>query len=152
LRTCSASIEAGRPLIDAGRLCLRDTLELTFTSQVGLELGEHAKHIEEALAGGGAGVDRLLGRSQARTLFCCRGARPNAGPSDGRPNVPWLSGDAGAELLKPVANDYLQRWPVSRRVNSSKADADDATLIERFAIDLKPGHAPIHRYYRSTKP
>jgi hypothetical protein len=24
----------------------------------------------------------------------------------------------------------LQRWPVSNRVNSSKADADDATLIE----------------------
>ena len=24
----------------------------------------------------------------------------------------------------------LQRWPVSKRVNSSRADADDATLIE----------------------
>jgi hypothetical protein len=29
----------------------------------------------------------------------------------------------------------LQRWPVSKRVNSSKADADDATLIER--VELK---------------
>jgi hypothetical protein len=27
-------------------------------------------------------------------------------------------------------NDYLQRWAVSKRVNSSKADKDDATLIE----------------------
>jgi hypothetical protein len=27
-----------------------------------------------------------------------------------------------------VPNDYLQRWPV-KRVNSSKADADGATLI-----------------------
>jgi putative SOS response-associated peptidase YedK len=44
--------------------------------------------------------------------------------------TPWLSEDAGAEYLKPVPNDYLQRWPVSKRVNSSKADADDATLIE----------------------
>jgi len=44
--------------------------------------------------------------------------------------APWLSGEAGAEYLKPVANDYLQRWPVSKRVNSSKADADDPTLIE----------------------
>jgi hypothetical protein len=26
--------------------------------------------------------------------------------------------------------DFLQRWPVSKRVNNSKADADDATLIE----------------------
>jgi putative SOS response-associated peptidase YedK len=42
----------------------------------------------------------------------------------------WLSGEAGMELLKPEPNDYLQRWPVSKRVNSSKADADDPTLIE----------------------
>jgi putative SOS response-associated peptidase YedK len=45
--------------------------------------------------------------------------------------TPWLSGDAGAKYLKPVSNDYLQRWPVSKRINSSKADADDPTLIER---------------------
>jgi putative SOS response-associated peptidase YedK len=44
--------------------------------------------------------------------------------------APWLSSEAGAEVLKPTPNDYLQRWPVSRRVNSSKADADDPTLIE----------------------
>jgi putative SOS response-associated peptidase YedK len=46
--------------------------------------------------------------------------------------APWLTGEAGAEVLKPASNDYLQRWPVSKRVNSSKADADDATLIERL--------------------
>jgi hypothetical protein len=33
-------------------------------------------------------------------------------------------------------NDYLQRWPVSRGVNSSKADADDPMLIE--SIQLAP--------------
>ena len=44
--------------------------------------------------------------------------------------APWLSGEAGAGILKPAPNDYLQRWPVSKRVNSSKADADDVTLIE----------------------
>jgi hypothetical protein len=27
--------------------------------------------------------------------------------------------------------DFLQRWPVSKRVNSSKGGADDPTLIER---------------------
>jgi putative SOS response-associated peptidase YedK len=41
---------------------------------------------------------------------------------------------AGAEVLKPPPNEYLQRWPVSKRVNSSKADADDATLIERVEL------------------
>jgi putative SOS response-associated peptidase YedK len=43
----------------------------------------------------------------------------------------WLSGSGGLELLKPAANDLLQRWPVSKRVNSSRAPADDATLIDR---------------------
>ncbi len=34
----------------------------------------------------------------------------------------WLAGTAGTELLKPAPNDYLQVWPVSRRVNSSRAE------------------------------
>ena len=42
----------------------------------------------------------------------------------------WLSGNMGVEELTPASNDYLQRWAVSKRVNSSKADKDDATLIE----------------------
>jgi hypothetical protein len=33
----------------------------------------------------------------------------------------------GLELLKP--DDLLQKWPVSKRVNSSRATADDPTLI-----------------------
>jgi putative SOS response-associated peptidase YedK len=41
---------------------------------------------------------------------------------------PWLSGNAGIEVLQPAANDVLQKWPVSKRVNSSRAtegrDAD----------------------------
>ena len=48
---------------------------------------------------------------------------------------PWLSGEAGLELLKPAADDALQQWPVSKRVNSSKAPADDAILIDR--VDLE---------------
>ena len=46
----------------------------------------------------------------------------------------WLNGAMGAEELKPAPNDYLQRWPVSKRVNSSKADKDDATLIDKVAL------------------
>jgi putative SOS response-associated peptidase YedK len=42
----------------------------------------------------------------------------------------WLSGSAGLELLRPAAEDLLQRWPVSRRVNSSRAPSEDATLIQ----------------------
>ena len=41
----------------------------------------------------------------------------------------WLSGNMGVEELKP-RNDYLQRWAVSKRVNSSKADSNDPTLID----------------------
>ena len=43
---------------------------------------------------------------------------------------PWLGGEAGKEILLPAPNEYLQRWAVSKRVNSSKADKDDKTLIE----------------------
>jgi len=45
----------------------------------------------------------------------------------------WLAGSPGLELLKPVADDYLQVWPVSRRVNSSRAPGDDPALIEQIA-------------------
>jgi putative SOS response-associated peptidase YedK len=42
----------------------------------------------------------------------------------------WLAGTAGTKVLRPAANDYLQAWPVSKRVNSSRAPSDDPTLIE----------------------
>jgi putative SOS response-associated peptidase YedK len=38
--------------------------------------------------------------------------------------------DASA-LMKPAAEDLLQKWPVSKRVNSSRTSDDDPTLIER---------------------
>jgi len=44
----------------------------------------------------------------------------------------WLAGTAGGELFTPAGNDYLQAWPVSRRVNSSRAPGDDPTLIDRI--------------------
>jgi putative SOS response-associated peptidase YedK len=47
---------------------------------------------------------------------------------------PWLSGEAGAGILKAVANEFLRRWPVSKRINSSKADAEDATLIAKVEL------------------
>jgi len=45
----------------------------------------------------------------------------------------WLRGMAGADVLKPAPDGLLQMWPVSRRVNSSRAPGDDPTLIEGFA-------------------
>ncbi len=47
---------------------------------------------------------------------------------------PWLSGNAGLDLLKPAAEDLLQRWPVSKRVNSSRASDDDPTLIDPVEV------------------
>ena len=47
---------------------------------------------------------------------------------------PWLRGEASLEYLKPAPNDLLQKWPVSKRVNSSRADADDSTLIEKVEL------------------
>jgi putative SOS response-associated peptidase YedK len=47
---------------------------------------------------------------------------------------PWLSGKAGPELLKPAAETELQRWQVSKRVNSSRAPDDDSTLVDRIPL------------------
>jgi putative SOS response-associated peptidase YedK len=47
----------------------------------------------------------------------------------------WEHGDPqdAAELMKPCREDMLQKWPVSKRINSSRAPADDASLIERVS-------------------
>jgi hypothetical protein len=39
-----------------------------------------------------------------------------------------------AALMKPADEDTLQRWPVSKRVNGSRAADDDPTLIEPITI------------------
>jgi hypothetical protein len=39
--------------------------KLALSAQVGLELGEHTQHVQEAFAGRRAGVDRLLRRLEA---------------------------------------------------------------------------------------
>src|SRR5580700_3266544 len=44
---------------------------------------------------------------------------------------PWLSGEAGVGILKPAPNNFLQKWPVSKRVNSSRTDDNDPTLIDK---------------------
>jgi putative SOS response-associated peptidase YedK len=47
---------------------------------------------------------------------------------------PWLRGEVGMEYLKPPPNDFLQKWPVSKRVNSSRADTDDASLTDKVEL------------------
>ena len=44
----------------------------------------------------------------------------------------WLRAEAGIELLKPTSDDLLQKWPVSKRVNGSRADDDDPTLVDKI--------------------
>jgi putative SOS response-associated peptidase YedK len=46
---------------------------------------------------------------------------------------PWLSGEAGIELLKPAAEDRLRVWLVSRRVNKTRTGDDDPTLLDEVA-------------------
>ncbi len=45
----------------------------------------------------------------------------------------WLSGAKGLELLKPAPEDAVKAWPVSRKVNSSKAP-DGPDLIEKVSL------------------
>jgi putative SOS response-associated peptidase YedK len=44
----------------------------------------------------------------------------------------WEQGDTkdAAALMKPAGEGVLRKWPVSKRVNSSRAPDDDAGLIE----------------------
>jgi putative SOS response-associated peptidase YedK len=42
----------------------------------------------------------------------------------------WLSGNMTVVELQPIENNYLPRWSMSKRVNSSKADSNDPTLID----------------------
>lgn len=46
----------------------------------------------------------------------------------------WLSGKAGTEILRPAPDRMLTMRPVSTRVNSSRADDSDATLIDAVAV------------------
>jgi putative SOS response-associated peptidase YedK len=46
---------------------------------------------------------------------------------------PWLSGEAGRELLRPAGEDRLRMWPVSRRVNKTGTGDDDPTLLGEVA-------------------
>jgi len=45
----------------------------------------------------------------------------------------WLSGESGRDVLIPAREEMLQTWPVSKRVNSSRSDENDATLIDQAA-------------------
>jgi putative SOS response-associated peptidase YedK len=50
---------------------------------------------------------------------------------------PWLTSSAGVEILQPAPNDLLRRSRESKRVNSARVDANDATLIEREELAHK---------------
>jgi putative SOS response-associated peptidase YedK len=51
-----------------------------------------------------------------------------------RDNGPWLRAEAEIELLKPASDDLLQKWPVSKRVNRSRADDNNPTLTEKVEL------------------
>jgi putative SOS response-associated peptidase YedK len=48
----------------------------------------------------------------------------------------WVEGDTNdaPKLMRPAGEKVLQKWPVSKRVNSSRADGDDASLIEQINL------------------
>jgi hypothetical protein len=76
--------------------------------------------------GGDAGNSRLAHKARparVRRRICGERHR-RLGPSPS-----YRSGPQGHR--KPAANDVLQRWQVSRRVNSSRAPADDPSLVDR---------------------
>ena len=56
------------------------------------------------------------------------------GGGTGEANIgPRLKGDAGAELLRPAAENRLRMWPVSRRVNKTGSGDDHPSLLDEVA-------------------
>jgi putative SOS response-associated peptidase YedK len=49
----------------------------------------------------------------------------------------WENGtpEQAAALMKPAGERVLLMWPVSKRVNSSRAPDNDPTLIERVKLN-----------------
>jgi len=53
----------------------------------------------------------------------------------------WLTGKAGAEILRPAPNELLRIWPVSKRVNVSGRGDDDPSLIEPVEGEVNAARA-----------
>jgi putative SOS response-associated peptidase YedK len=49
----------------------------------------------------------------------------------------WLSGEAGPSLLKPAGERVLNKHPVSKRVDRSRASDADHTLIEKVTLSTR---------------
>jgi putative SOS response-associated peptidase YedK len=65
---------------------------------------------------------------------CHRSARPDACATRRKGFRALAERRRRPGIAQTAANDLLQRWPVSKRVNSSKAPAEDSTLIDRIAL------------------
>ena len=53
--------------------------------------------------------------------------------------TPWLEREVGLEILLLCGREgILQRWPVSKRVNSSKAPKEDETLTQPVEMSAPP--------------
>jgi putative SOS response-associated peptidase YedK len=50
---------------------------------------------------------------------------------------PWLSGEAGTELLRPAPDNRLRLWSVSKRVNRT-GNVNDPALIEEISLGAWP--------------
>jgi hypothetical protein len=105
-------------------------LKLALPAQVRLELGEHAQHVQQALAGGRAGVDPLLQYRAARRdsandvlkVSDASGEAIDAGDhQDVAERIPSL-GRGAAPLLCPddLAASRLQRRFLDREVRRAK--------------------------------
>ena len=66
--------------------------------------------------------------------------------------TPWLENQAGLEILTPAGEGVLQRWPVSKRVNSSKAPKDDETLTQPVAMELRSSKSSFMGAIMAMKP
>lgn len=95
-----------------------------------IETGEDVKSCAMIIAAANAWVsemhDRMLVILEPSQFDAWLGGVPDTDLESAR--------SARLEMLRPAPDDLLRRWPVSQRVNSSRALDDDPLLIE--PVDL----------------
>ena len=116
--------------INAAHLGGGDPFQLPFAAQIGLEFGEHAKHVEKGLAARRRGINRLLGRAQGDALGLQR-VYDVLQVGDGASEPV----DAGWPVL-PIANVGVPVTPsLSERSSIFLSDAEIAASGSRAASD-----------------
>jgi len=124
-------------------LRLSDPFHLPFSTQIGLEFGKHAEHVQERLPSCARGADRLFGRPECDT---CRPATHGRCPEDLRSSAPadrpalpskcHHVGETGAATPVPIVPARELPLTFSDRMTSQPARRNASSCIVTFCSSV----------------